>query len=148
MKIYKKVYIASKVWHAPKIRAVRASIKKDPTNNLEITSRWIDMEKDHPIVMNDKAKLWDICHNDVMAADIFVLYSEPGDEHRGALVELGTAYACKIPVYAIGSSKSTIPDRISDVAFTYYPLFHTCPTPNLDEGMFYINAHQFVEEYL
>jgi len=147
MKNYKKVYVASKTWHSPKIRAVRDSIKKDPTNNLQITSRWIDMGKDNPIVLNDKPELWKICHDDVMDADLFVLYSEPGDEHRGALVELGTAFACNIPVYAIGDCKSTLPDKISDVAFTHYPLFHTCPTHILEEGLLYVNAHETAKEY-
>lgn len=147
MQNYKKVYVASKTWHAPKIREVRSMLENDLTYNLRISSRWIDMKKDDPIVMNDKPQLWTICHEDVVNCDIFVLYSEKNDEHRGALVELGTAFACEKPVYAIGSSRSTIADEISDVAYTHYPLFKTCPTNKLDEGFFYINAHELVRGY-
>jgi nucleoside 2-deoxyribosyltransferase len=113
-----KFYTAGKVWHAPKFRDLRDSY------GFPIQARWIDLEADSDIVMNRKDVLWTQCLEDVRSSSYVLLYSEEfEEEQRGALVELGMAFAFNKPVYAVGTCKSLKANGISDVAFTHYPLF-------------------------
>lgn len=122
-------YTAGKIWHAPKFRELRDSY------GFVVNSRWIDLESDSDIVLNRKDELWTQCLEDVRSSSFVLLYSEEfGEEQRGALVELGMAFAFNKPVYAIGACKSLKANGISDVAFTHYPLFSWLQATDLVTG--------------
>ena len=88
---------------------------------FNINARWIDLDENHPIVVYDKPKLWQICYEDVRDCDYVLLYCEDmNEEQRGALVEIGMAFAFNKPVYAVGTCKTIQPNKISDVAFTHF----------------------------
>jgi nucleoside 2-deoxyribosyltransferase len=124
-----KFYTAGKIWHAPKFRELRDSY------GFSIQARWIDLEADSDIVKNRKDILWTQCLEDVRSSSYVLLYSETFDEEqRGALVELGMAFAFNKPVYAIGTCKSLKANGISDVAFTHYPLFKWLKSYDLVTG--------------
>jgi nucleoside 2-deoxyribosyltransferase len=124
-----RFYVASKIWHAPKIQHLRDTL------GLPVQARWIDLEDESDIVQNRKGDLWQLCLEDVTRSDFLLLYSEDfEEEQRGALVELGMAYGAGKRVYAVGRCKSISPNEISDVAFTHHKLFTWLPTENLVEG--------------
>ena len=65
------------------------------------------------------------------------LMSSPEDmneEQRGALVEIGMAFAFNKPVYAVGTCKTIQPNKISDVAFTHFSKFHWVDESDLLKG--------------
>jgi nucleoside 2-deoxyribosyltransferase len=122
-------YTAGKTWHAPKFQHLRDTL------GMPVQARWIDLKDDDDIVVNRKGDLWQLCLEDVTRSDFLLLYSEAfEEEQRGALVELGMAFAAGKRVYAIGRCKSIAPNAISDVAFTHHKLFHWLPTQELVEG--------------
>jgi nucleoside 2-deoxyribosyltransferase len=124
-----RFYVASKIWHAPKIQHLRDTI------GMPVQARWIDLKEDDEIVQHRKGDLWQLCLEDVTQSDFLLLYSENfEEEQRGALVELGMAYGAGKRVYAVGRCKSIAPNAISDVAFTHHALFNWLPTDNLVEG--------------
>lgn len=129
-------YVAAKVWHAPKFRHLRDTV------GLPVQARWIDLESDSDIVQNRKGDLWQMCLEDIAKSDFVLFYAEDeGEEQRGALVEIGMAYGMGKPVYAIGQCKSTMPNEISDVAFTHHYLWNQIQDPeNLVKGTFYALA--------
>jgi len=135
-----KIYVASKVWHAPKI------LKARDVWGFNINGRWMEMGKDHPIVLNDKPRLWEICLKDVYDCDFFVIYSEPADEQRGALVELGMAYGFDKPCFGIGVGRSTKADHVSDAAFTHYKNFKWVETHDLKLGLEYAEVYYYEEK--
>ena len=92
-----KVYTAGKIWHAPKFQYLRDVLGYD------VNARWIDLEDSNWIVRKRKDILWQICYEDVRDCDFVLLYCEDmSEEQRGALVEIGMAYAFK-PVYAVST---------------------------------------------
>lgn len=123
-------YTAGKIYHAPKFRDLRDK------EGLPVRARWIDVDNESDLVQNRKGDLWQLCYEDVRDSKFVLLYSEPSDEQRGALVELGMAYGMRKPVFAIGSCKNLVADATSDVAFTHYPLFHRINTTDLQYGAF------------
>ena len=126
-----KFYVASKIWHAPKIQHLRDNL------SLPVQARWIDLDNESDIVRNRKGDLWQLCLEDVTQSDFLLLYSEDWEEEqRGALVELGMAYGAGKRVYAVGRCKSIAPNAISDVAFTHHELFTWLPTTDLIRGAF------------
>jgi hypothetical protein len=126
-----RFYTASKIWHAPKFQHLRDTI------GLPVQARWIDLKDDDDIVQNRKGDLWQLCLEDVTRSDFMLLYSEDfEEEQRGALVELGMAFAAGKRVYAVGRCKSISPNGISDVAFTHHELFTWLPTTDLVRGAF------------
>lgn len=126
-----KFYVASKIWHAHKIKNLRDNL------GLPVQARWIDLDNESDIVQNRKGDLWQLCLEDVTQSDFLLLYSEDWDEEqRGALVELGMAYGAGKRVYAVGRCKSIAPNAISDVAFTHHELFTWLPTTDLVKGAF------------
>ena len=125
-----KVYTAGKIWHAPKFQYLRDVLGYD------VNARWIDLDDNNWIVRKRKDILWQICYEDVRDCDFVLLYCEDiSEEQRGALVEIGMAYAFQKPVYAVGTCKTIQPNKISDVAFTHYARFHWLPTADLQQGM-------------
>ena len=124
-----KVYVASKVWHADKHKLAREM-------GYNIISRWVDLDNDHPIVFHDKKRLWEICDQDVHACDYVLMYcEEQTEEHRGALIEIGTAYGLGKPVYCVNKSKSLRGCETSDVAFTYHRLWNWLESTTLTQGI-------------
>lgn len=90
------IYVASKTKHAAKWRALRAA-------GVPVVSSWIDEE-----VLGDKTDpnltdWWETYVKDVTdRAGALLLYVEPGEVHKGGLVEVGAALGCGIPVYVCG----------------------------------------------
>ena len=124
-----KVYTAGKIWHAPKFQHLRDVLGYD------VNARWIDLEDSNWIVRKRKDILWQICYEDVRDCDFVLLYCEDiSEEQRGALVEIGMAYAFGKPVYAVGTCKTIQPNKISDVAFTHFEGFHWLPESDLLKG--------------
>ena len=124
-----KVYTAGKIWHAPKFQYLRDVLGYD------VNARWIDLEDSNWIVRKRKDLLWQICYEDVRDCDFVLLYCEDmSEEQRGALVEIGMAYAFGKPVYAVGCCKTIQPNKISDVAFTHFEGFHWLPETDLLKG--------------
>ena len=124
-----KVYTAGKIWHAPKFQYLRDVLGYD------VNARWIDLEDSNWIVPKRKDILWQICYEDVRDCDFVLLYCEDiSEEQRGALVEIGMAYAFQKPVYAVGTCKTIQPNKISDVAFTHFEGFHWLPESDLLKG--------------
>ena len=124
-----KVYTAGKIWHAPKFQYLRDVLGYD------VNARWIDLEDSNWIVRKRKDILWQICYEDVRDCDFVLLYCEDmSEEQRGALVEIGMAYAFGKPVYAVGTCKTIQPNKISDVAFTHFDGFHWLPETDLLKG--------------
>ena len=124
-----KVYTAGKIWHAPKFQYLRDVLGYD------VNARWIDLDDSNWIVRKRKDILWQICYEDVRDCDFVLLYCEDmSEEQRGALVEIGMAYAFQKPVYAVGTCKTIQPNKISDVAFTHFEGFHWLPESDLLKG--------------
>ena len=124
-----KVYTAGKIWHAPKFQYLRDVLGYD------VNARWIDLEDSNWIVRKRKDLLWQICFEDVRDCDFVLLYCEDmSEEQRGALVEIGMAYAFGKPVYAVGTCRTIQPNKISDVAFTHFEGFHWLPETDLLKG--------------
>ena len=124
-----KVYTAGKIWHAPKFQYLRDVLGYD------VNARWIDLDDNNWIVRKRKDILWQICYEDVRDCDFVLLYCEDmSEEQRGALVEIGMAYAFGKPVYAVGTCKTIQPNKISEVAFTHFEGFHWLPESDLLKG--------------
>lgn len=81
-----KIYIASKAIHRPHWREYRGE-------GLPIISRWIDVDDKYSTDPEglDYEALWDICVEDVSQADALVIYAEPDEVLKGAILELGLA---------------------------------------------------------
>ena len=124
-----KVYTAGKIWHAPKFQELR------DVYGYDVNCRWIDMDDKNPIVKRRKDILWQICFEDVRDCDFVLLYCEDmSEEQRGALVEIGMAYAFGKPVYAVGTCRTIQANAIADVAFTHFEGFHWLPETDLLKG--------------
>jgi hypothetical protein len=94
-----KIYTASKTTHADKWRALR--------REHEVTASWIDEAgKGQP---PDFSELSARCVTDIQSADILLLYCEPGELLKGALVEAGIALAFGKQVRCVGDCASLSP---------------------------------------
>ena len=112
------IYAAAKIWHAPKFQQLRDAY------DFDIVSRWIDYGENDPIVQQ-KDVLWQHCLEDVLKADIMVIYCEDmAEEMRGVIMEAGHAMAVGHRIYCINTCDSFSPSPISDVAFTHHPLWN------------------------
>lgn len=87
------VYIASKVRHASKWLALRAA-------GVPIVSTWIDEAGDYATL--DWPDLWRRCITEASNAAACIVYVEPGDVLKGALLEMGAAMASGVPVFWVG----------------------------------------------
>jgi hypothetical protein len=96
-----RVYIASKAKHAPKWQALIAA------GYNGIQCEWFNYagttETDDSQI--DYGQLWDHCITDVQEADALVLYCEPGEVLKGAILELGVALARDKRVILVGSDE-------------------------------------------
>jgi nucleoside 2-deoxyribosyltransferase len=132
-----RFYVASKIWHADKIKHLRDTV------GMPVQARWIDLTQESDLVQNRKDVLWQMCYEDVRDSDFVLLYCEDmSEEQRGALVEVGMAFGMGKPVYAVGRCNSICPNGISDVAFTHHHLWTWLDSTNLVKGAFYAIATQ------
>ena len=103
-----RIYIASKTRHAAKWRALRS-------DGYDIISTWID--EAGPGESQDLPDLAKRCVSEAKSADVLVLYCEPGDVLKGALIEVGAALACGVPVREVGRCDSI------QTALRHHPLW-------------------------
>lgn len=78
------IYISSRVWHAPRWRALREL-------GVPITASWID----HTAVPEDFAHFWATCIEEIRQCSVLLLYAqgEADFPFKGALIETGVAIA-------------------------------------------------------
>lgn len=92
-----KIYIASKTKHAEKWKKLRNA-------GVNIISTWIDEAG-----AGESKNLTDLaarCIDEAKSADRLILYCEPSDKLKGALIEVGAALASGVPVYVVGWGES------------------------------------------
>lgn len=67
-------------------------------------ARWVKRaEKESELKGDDFRDLWLECKEDIVSADVVLVYAEDGDVLKGALVEVGIAIANGIPVIIVTS---------------------------------------------
>jgi hypothetical protein len=95
----KPIYIASKVKHAHKWKLLQK-------RGVLFNCAWLNITEEH---LNSAAyeKLWDCIIADVKNCAALILYVEKDDVLKGALIEVGVALACGIPIYVIGEAPGT-----------------------------------------
>jgi hypothetical protein len=91
-----KIYTASKTAHVEKWRALR--------REHEVTASWIDEAGQG--TTTDYSELAARCITDIENADILLLYCEPGELLKGALIEAGIALAFGKEVRCVGECAS------------------------------------------
>ncbi len=114
-----RFYVASKTKHSDLWRAIRDS-------GQHIISTWID-EAGEGQTANYR-ELSERCLREISECDALILYCEPGEHLKGALVEAGAALAFGKEVRCAGESKS-----LSRV-FKTHPKWRTFK--NITEAMF------------
>lgn len=105
------LYFASKVKHAERWRELRAS-------GTPINSTWIDEAGQGQT--GSHSDLARRCVDEAVAATAVVLYCEPGELLKGALVEVGAALGKGVPVYCVGTCESL------GKTFPRHPLWRAC----------------------
>lgn len=113
----KSFYIASKTKHAPKWKNFRSE-------GVNIISTWIDEAE--PGQSLDFKDLACRCISEASRAEVTVLYCEPGEILKGALVEMGAALANWREVRIVGECASLSP------VLNKHPLCY--PYPSLEEA--------------
>lgn len=109
-----KIAIAAKVEHAAKL----AAISKD---GFHITSRWIWMAASGQENMKPVTHWQQENFDDIEAADFVILYLEPGDKLKGALIEIGYAVRAGKQVWIAGDGHGVeIPWRADQDAMTHH----------------------------
>jgi hypothetical protein len=92
-----KIYVASKSKHYPWWQALRAS-------GIDICASWIDAEfnKDGSEPSPDAwARHWAACVEEASSADVVLVFAQNGENHHGALIELGAALARGVTVFLV-----------------------------------------------
>ena len=107
------VYFASKVKHAHRWLALRAA-------GVKTASSWIDEAGEGETA--DYAELSKRCLEEIAGAGRLVLYCEPDEILKGAILEAGAALMAGVPVFAVGECAS-----LSRV-FRQHRLWHECPS--------------------
>lgn len=92
-----RFYTASKTKHASKWKALRATGHK-------VTATWIDEAGEGQTA--DYVELSERCQREIASSDFVLLYCEPGETLKGALVEAGMALALGKPVRCVGDCDS------------------------------------------
>ena len=91
-----RVYFASKLHHADRWRLLSAT-----SRHVHAHARWL-----HHAMIGTKEtegrEFWLQDEQDVRDADFVIVYAEPGEHLRGALVEAGMALAYGVPVIVVG----------------------------------------------
>ena len=91
------LYTASKTKHAYIWKAWRAG-------GVPVVSTWIDEAGVGKTA--SFSDLWARCISEAANASDLLLYAEPGEVLKGALVELGAALANRVPVVIVGCQDS------------------------------------------
>jgi len=110
------VYFASKVKHAHRWQALRAA-------GVPTASSWIDEAGEGQTA--DYVELSERCLREIAEAKVLILYCEPGEILKGALLEAGAALMAETPVYLVGECES-----LSRV-FRRHPLWTDCASVEL-----------------
>lgn len=96
------LYIASRLYYAERWRRLRDEWNRD---GIFIISRWIDLVPLEDANDSNVMKfVWSIDETDVRNSHALLLYAEPRDTLRGALVEAGMAIAFGHPVFLVGDN--------------------------------------------
>lgn len=88
------IYPASKTMYAPLWRELRAG-------GIPIDASWLD--RPNEAAWPSSSVLWDTLIREVSASSALVFYGAPGDEHKGAIAEVGAALASGVPVFTCGA---------------------------------------------
>jgi hypothetical protein len=100
-----KIYTASRVRHAHLWIALR-------DRGVPISSTWIDEAGEGQSA--SLSDLWVRCVKEASEADALIVYIHPDDGYlKGALVEVGSALACGVPVCVVGKT---------DASWVHHPL--------------------------
>lgn len=100
-----KVYMASRIKHAEEWRKVHAA------GQIEIVSTWINEE--NPVPEEGLPELMTRCIHEVQEADYLVLYTQPNEHLKCALIEAGAAMFAGIPVFVVGNGPSISPTMLA-----------------------------------
>jgi hypothetical protein len=98
------IYTASKPKHAPRWRELRA-------RGYNVIATWIDYADGGAVT--DWQRLWLDCAREAADANITLVYIEPGDELRGAYVEMGIAIANHRRVMVVNPSNVKFTDAVN-----------------------------------
>jgi hypothetical protein len=141
-----KVYIASKFKHGvwwkklyedSRNFSLLSDEPKHPWYGIEFTSRWF---KNYAGNVPDEPQFckigWVHDVEDVAAADVLIIYAEPEDNLRGALVEVGVALANDLWIIAVG-------DHPDYGTWQYHPYVHKVNT--MDEALQLLRCIDFPE---
>lgn len=105
------IYVASKASHGQMWRTMRG-------DGVPIISTWIDEcgPGESPCLTD----LWARNVSEASSAIALVAYAQPGDVPKGALVEIGAALACGVPVFWVGPHDGQ--------TIVHHPLVTICPS--------------------
>ena len=106
---YKSVYVASKVKHAAMWKQLRDS-------GVPIIATWIDEAGEGET--ESYSDLWTRCVKEASTAELLIAYIETGEVAKGALVEIGAAFAANVPVVLVGTA--------FDGSWVNHPLVTVC----------------------
>lgn len=144
------IYSASKIWHNTKWRNLR------DTHGFAIIARWINVEcgtYENPtgakqLTPSEKTQLWIECRDDVLFADMMIIYGEPRDEQRGGTVEFGMAVGANKPIYVLGNCPFFGANSHSDAAYMHYPTVHRIHCNLMPDGSFdYLNGYKVARNH-
>lgn len=115
-----KVYFASHVRHAPKWLVIRDGAWGE---HIRVMSTWIEksgLGKEETLSLNENESNWKRNIDQISLCDVLVVYAEPEDMLRGALIEVGAALSWEIPVLAWGTDGNHHDPRFG--SWQYHPL--------------------------
>ena len=116
-----RIYVASKIKHAEMFRVFRRDWAVD---GIDIQARWLDHAKeeiDGTTGPEDFKIEWLVDEEDVINAKAMIIYAEPNDKLRGALVEAGIGIASGIFVIVVG-------EHLDYGTWQHHPLVHHAKT--------------------
>lgn len=93
-----RIYTSSKMRHGHMWRKIC-----DARSDVIFHARWLKhIQIGTPDTPTHARKFWLQDQQDVRDADVLIVYAEPEDRLRGALVEVGMALAYGVPVIVVG----------------------------------------------
>jgi nucleoside 2-deoxyribosyltransferase len=123
-----RVYFASKLRHGGRWRTLCAS-----AHQFVAYARWLKHTSiGTPDTPDNASTFWLEDQQDVKHADVVVVYAEPGEHLRGALVEAGMAIAYGKPVVVVG-------DHPDYGTWQYHPLVHR--VADFDEMLSFLSQY-------